>query len=86
VARGLRTREKKKVSERAPLLLTLGIACRRVSAPILNYVVNLSSVLWWMLSEKKLVGFLKNYETPGKPTTAGEADNEAHTNDGWKNL
>jgi len=57
-----------------------------MSALILNYAVNLSSVLWWMLSEKKLVVFLKNYETPGQPTTAGEADNEAHTNDDRKNL
>ena len=40
-----------------------------------------------MLSEKKLVGFLDDYELPGKHGTAGVAtENETPVDDDWDNL
>jgi len=50
-------------------------------------MANLGSILLrGMLSEKEPVGFSNNYETPGEPRTAGDADNEAPMDDDWKNL
>ena len=39
-----------------------------------------------MLSEKEPVGFSKNYELSAQPSTAGDVDDEAPTEDDWINL
>ena len=68
----------------------LGMLCR-VFVPGSNWMTSLilgSIFLQGMLSEKKLVGFLDDYELPVQRETMGgvATENETPTDDDWGNL